>query len=340
MLAGCVGSSQEGASSTSPGLSVGSHSLSLTGLEGYGQLWLTSLDDGLVHSWPISRAALQLEGLRPATPYVVGVSGARGQWEHQLVTSNVDWGATVVPGLRIAAEYTTGCTLSFLLTNLTGYPFYITAAHCVTDGTNRFLGTAVTAAESGHRIGTVEAFSDAALDVALIKVDDDTRGIVGPKIQGIGGPQGLARQSDVNNGDGVCFYGHSAAREPAGTLAARCGTFTRWHSWRTDSGLVVERAQFEVSDSFMGDSGAPLISYDGGAVGTVLSAAGTVNIAASLCSTLLWAAEAGYDLRLVSAGPANPTMTRFPGTPLGGAAAGETPNNAPCEWEFPGPRFA
>ena len=235
--------------------------------------------------------------------------------------------ADITPGVQM---YTKGaqCTANFVFTDAVGRVYVGYAAHC--DGTGQAtdtdgcqsgshpLGTAVRFARGGtvvdggttvghgtlvysswiteHKLGTSDADTCAANDLALVRVDPDDVSKVNPSVPTWGGPTGVA--AAPRQGDQVYSWGYSSLR-PTDAVSAKTGLTTQ----RTNAGWGFE--VYTASPGVPGDSGSGFMDAAGRAVGVLstLTLAPTVgsNGVGSLAKELAFAQQhSGIDgLRLV-----------------------------------------
>lgn len=179
--------------------------------------------------------------------------------------------AVVRPGVNIAG----GCTANFIFRSPDNRSLYIgTAAHCFNGPTNETTTELnETVAIAGGRAEGRLAFvgyrqggpaDNASHDFALVEVAAEDRGSVYPGMYGYDGPRGFAE--GVTVGDTVRTFGNSSLRDGADGLDARNGTVT--DSRRQGDGTV--RAIFR-PPSIPGDSGSPVITASGDAIGTLVT---------------------------------------------------------------------
>lgn len=244
--------------------------------------------------------------------------------------------ADIRPGVNVAG----GCTSSFLFRSPDNETLYLgTQGHCLPESE---VGDPVQI-EFGAYTGTLAYLAyDAYVpgkDFALVRLHDDYREEVHPAVLYWGGPTGLAR--DVDPGDVVETFGNSPYREPLWYVAGQDPPFPPpGNALDPRRGVVVNRTEnvtsaYYAPSGFLGDSGSPVMTRDGRAVGSLigLSYAGT-NAATNLGPRLEEARSSGMDVELVtwrSFDPVLPHVTDDPGTgparPGGGARyeTGESP---------------
>lgn len=176
--------------------------------------------------------------------------------------------AAVRPGAKIASA----CTANYVFSNADNTSLYVgTAAHCFDEGDT---GKQVPIAD-GAAHGTLVYHSVAAMDrvnesseaarywndFALVRVDDRSRGEVHPAVQRYGGPSGLV--ADAAFGDRVLTYGNSDLRDGADDMDPREGYVTGSSPWHVDVHLH--------APSIPGDSGSPVVTADGEALGVLIT---------------------------------------------------------------------
>jgi hypothetical protein len=199
--------------------------------------------------------------------------------------------AAITPGVQM---YTKGaqCTANFVFTDSVGRVYVGYAAHCAgtgqatdTDGCrsgSHPLGTAVRFARGGtvvsdgttvghgrlvysswiteHRLGTSDANTCAANDLALVRVDPDDVSKVNPSVPTWGGPTGVA--AAPRSGDQVYTWGYSSLR-PTDAVSPKTGVTTQ----RSNAGWGFE--VYTVSPGVPGDSGSGFMDASGRAVGVL-----------------------------------------------------------------------
>jgi hypothetical protein len=199
--------------------------------------------------------------------------------------------AAITPGVQM---YTKGaqCTANFVFTDSVGRVYVGYAAHCAgtgaatdTDGCrseSHPLGTTVRFARGGtvvdggttvgrgrlvysswiteHRLGTTDADTCAANDLALVRVDRDDVSKVNPSVPTWGGPTGVA--AAPAQGDQVYTWGYSSLR-PTDAVSPKAGVTTQ----RSNAGWGFE--VYTVSPGVPGDSGSGFMDASGRAVGVL-----------------------------------------------------------------------
>lgn len=177
--------------------------------------------------------------------------------------------AVIRPGVEIADRR---CTANFVFRSPDNASIYIgSAAHCFDspfNETNYEINDTVSIA-GGRADGRLAWMGDRgpnwsdneSLDFALVEIASEHIDETHPGMMGYGGPSGLA--SSIAVGDTVRTYGNSTFRYGTERLNARNGTVTdaRW-----EDGDV--RALFR-PPSVPGDSGSPVVTASGQAVGTL-----------------------------------------------------------------------
>lgn len=196
-------------------------------------------------------------------------------------------GAGTVPGSEEEPEIRPGseivepgpCTLNWVFDDEAGNVYVGTADHCVGE-----VGQPVRTAGFDAAIGTVAYLGGGfggADDFALVEIHDAYEDQIDPATRGIGGPTGLYRPAPVDLQETTTTPGASDERlHPLPVLFHGHGT--GWgddEETRTRGGTVTEVGE----DAFTfvgpvtgGDSGAPVQSTAGQAVGVVAGNAGTV----------------------------------------------------------------
>lgn len=195
------------------------------------------------------------------------------------------------PGAWMTAPH--NCTMSFAVQDGQGIPYLTTAGHCVDA-----VGQAVHLKNEGP-IGEVVAFTDAGVgaDYALVRIDEDNRSQVDPSVPGWGGPTGVARGADLD--DGVKHYGWGVLTWPL--HESRCRSGAGPLLWGTKAFGFAGVAAF-------GDSGSDAMLGDGRAAGIVthLSIApwqGTVLGTRHTHAIDRLESRTGLDLTLMTGGP-------------------------------------
>ena len=205
---------------------------------------------------------------------------------------NLPLGLTATcPGLRPGALVRTPiglCTLAFMFRGSDGFRYMATAGHCLLEGTDQeevtfAPGTGPPARDaSGALIGTfVYAVQQEARDFALIRLEPGVP--AEPQVCHFGGPTGLAEEPDL----------------------ALLGRLVQYGQGRLFGQLVPARSELLVASSeevvlsagaaAPGDSGSPLLTSDGRAVGIVV---GTGPAALGLVGTgVVFSTRLGPQLR-------------------------------------------
>lgn len=182
--------------------------------------------------------------------------------------------ARIRPGVKIADGT---CTANFVFSSPDNATLYIgTASHCVG---GMSTGDRVTIA--GEGAGTlvycswqIEMEADACPedsttesdpdnDFALVEIHDSRRGTVHPAVLGFGGPTDLAVSGQVSTGDRVLTYGNTPLRDPASAHDPREGVVTTSGDWTTTA--------YFATPSVFGDSGSPVLTADGQALGVLVT---------------------------------------------------------------------
>lgn len=253
---------------------------------GDGEPWLRFLTLAvlvLVGAWSASSGAVAALGLDTG---------------HHGPTPAGDDGTTKIqPGAAIITPHTT-CTAGFVHSGPDGTRYLSTAGHCFGDQVEcRYDAARV-------RIDGVGVFGSKAFcvrdglgsDLALIRIDADKHHLVDPAMKTWGGPsaadgpiQGLAR----HYGHGIVYDSHEVTRARSGH------TFERDDATFRMTGLVTN-----------GDSGSPVRSDDGHAIGIITHANGNLEVVShsapygygtSMARIDALAAAAGFQLTLVTA---------------------------------------
>lgn len=209
--------------------------------------------------------------------------------------------AAVRPGSKIVGG---SCTASFVFSTPDNRSLYVgTNSHCVD---NRTIGETVEIA-NGRARGALAYCAWGAMDgtdtctdredlrsdptsldpsrepgdlkhdFALVRIEPAFRDEVHPAMREFGGPTGLAGPPSV--GDPVLTYGNSGARDASDELKPREGFVREADAWWTRAHFVVPPVP--------GDSGSPVTTGDGRALGTISAleletSAGIVNFEKAL----------------------------------------------------------
>lgn len=201
--------------------------------------------------------------------------------------------AIIRPGIRVLGQI---CTGNFIFSDASNSTLYIgTAAHCVN---TTHVGERVDLAK-GQAWGWVafdgfKAFESAAsppcpdpihLDFGLIEIPEEFRDLVHPAVKAWGGPTDL--RDRARSGEHLLQYGNSVLR--AGVQNAQEG-------WALGNARCGTEA--EVPGSINGDSGAPVLTSDGQALGVHVRKHGFITTT-NLEPALAFAeAHMGIDLEL------------------------------------------
>lgn len=197
------------------------------------------------------------------------------------------------------------CTFNFVFTD--GKHNYIgTADHCFDDtmypdAKGLRIGDRVRTGDvediagrltSATEIGTV-VVSDGAIDFALIRIDTGIEAIA--RVRGWGGPSGIANHSETKRGDAVLTSGYGLGVGELSTTRSRTGI------------LFDDDSHWQYVDiaTAPGDSGGPLMTRAGQAIGTIADlgqSAGTTEKGPTLTRILKRMAQSGYQLTLVTDG--------------------------------------
>jgi hypothetical protein len=154
---------------------------------------------------------------------------------------------SIRPGAWMSSP--SNCTMAFVVRDTASRLYITTAAHCVD-----FVGQPVSLWEEG-RIGTVRAM--AGVDMALVEIDPAKYDRVNPTMVGWGGPTGMAT-GPVAEGTPLLHYGWGYL----GTWVVdqtRC----RPHVFFANDGARYEG----LGQISSGDSGSPIMTADGKAMG-------------------------------------------------------------------------
>ncbi len=243
--------------------------------------------------------------------------------------------ATIRPGIKVQIEGHGWCTANFVFTEATGDDLFLgTAGHCV----GLDVGAAVRAPsdteyvtgqlgleDAGPVIGHIAYSSRAELgvtsepclvvlscgghpnDFALVRIDEAYEDEVHPAMIAFGGPTEMAPAATVDVGDRLLSYGNSPLRPGPGVVDERVGVVVG----PADPWTV--QAYF-ASPAIPGDSGSPVISEDGQAVGllTTLSTTGANGVTA-LEPVLAFAEQRGVDVELATWEMLGPAAIVAPG---------------------------
>lgn len=245
-------------------------------------------------TWALSVSAEHWDPRAPAeVPFEVRftIEGQDGPWGNSTVNQSAPhaWApiedAVIRPGVKIHKE-SGGCTTNFVFEGATDASLYIgTAAHCLEGyavGTILTLAGVSNAARLAYcSWGTLKTNDtsgcpfppDSSLDdsldndFALLEIRPDLRPLVHPALRHWGGPTGLAGAPVV--GTGVMMYGNSGLRDgfqdhipdPADPIDGKVAHpgFNEWETY------------LQISGGIQGDSGAPVITHDGKALGVLRS---------------------------------------------------------------------
>lgn len=244
--------------------------------------------------------------------------------------------ASIRPGMKVMIVGHGWCTANFVFTEPSGDDLYLgTAGHCVdTDvgapvrapSDTGFVTGQLGLEDAGPVIGHVSYSSWAELgvtsepclvvlscsghpnDFALIRIDEAYEDEVHPAMIAFGGPTGLAPADEVVFGDRMLSYGNSPLRPGPGVADERAGVVTNPANPWTIGGYFA-------SPAIPGDSGSPVISEDGRAVGvlTTLSATGANGVTA-LEPVLAFSEQRGVDVELATWEMLGPAAIVAPGS--------------------------
>lgn len=236
--------------------------------------------------------------------------------------------AALRPGAKVVDA---SCTANFVFSTPDNSSLYVgTNSHCVD---NRTIGETVTLA-NGQARGTLAYCAWGAIDgtetctdrddllsdptraidrepgdlkndFALVEVDPAYRDEVHPSMRIYGGPTGLA--GPPQPGDVVLTYGNSPARDASDELKPREGIVREANDWRTHAHFLLAAVP--------GDSGSPVLTADGRALGTVNTldletSAGIVNFEKALPFA---ERHMGIDLELKTWPAEGPRLPSTPG---------------------------
>lgn len=180
------------------------------------------------------------------------------------------FGDTACPGVRPGARVVvgeTGCTLAFLVTDEVGRRYMATAGHClVGSGLEQAWSPgegrrAWAQAADGHFYSFGEeryAVLDGAVDFALVEVDAGAE--VDPELCHFGGPTALYTDSVLHP---EAIHHHGFGRLWRSVTPSRTGTTL---------GTFTHHFARAVDNAGPGDSGSPVITADGRALGVVARA--------------------------------------------------------------------
>lgn len=204
--------------------------------------------------------------------------------------------APIRPGVKVHIETDDGtiqCTAAFVFSSPDNRTLYLSlASHCVS---GKSIGDTVDVPGVGTvgevvycSWGTIEdkdtcpdgdgpngGLISHANDLALVEIRSGRRGQVHPAMLGFGGPTGMADSGSVGTGDKVMTYGNSGLRDGYGTAPGPAGSALDPREgvvYRSDGMTTVV---YFAPPSISGDSGSPVITGDGQALG-VLSSGHTV----------------------------------------------------------------
>ncbi|HVM46146.1 MAG TPA: hypothetical protein VM582_09445, partial [Candidatus Thermoplasmatota archaeon] len=156
---------------------------------------------------------------------------------------------TIRPGAQMTSP--AGCTFSFILRDGQGQLYTGSAAHCV-----GFVGQRVSARGIGP-MGTVVTHWALGVDYSLIRIDADKHHLVSPTLCAWGGPI-LADPGDRPANDVLLEYGWGIATQAASQTRTRAlieiGRSPNFVEW--------------AGPGSGGDSGGPIVSVEGYAVGS------------------------------------------------------------------------
>lgn len=179
---------------------------------------------------------------------LVLVPAAQQASAHHYEESPIQPGAEIgYPGL---------CSFNFVYADQVGALYIGTAGHCVDHE-----GQPVIPADYDQAIGEVvwRAYGD-GLDFALIEIEPELYDEVDPTVRHWGGPTGVAAQEDREVGDPVLHYGNGVYYRESELLRPRVGVLV-------DPGATHYCADTGV---YGGDSGSPVLTGDGLALGIVV----------------------------------------------------------------------
>lgn len=204
--------------------------------------------------------------------------------------------AAIRPGVKVhvdVGDETYQCTAAFVFSSPDNRTLYLSlASHCVS---GRSIGDPVEVPGLGVvgeiaycSWGTIEGTDDCpegdgpngglishANDLALVEIDAKHRDEVHPAMLGFGGPTGMADSGSISAGDKVLTYGNSGLRDGFDTVPDPAGSALDPREgvvYRSDGMTTVA---YFAPPSVSGDSGSPVLTGDGAALG-VLSSSHTV----------------------------------------------------------------
>lgn len=178
--------------------------------------------------------------------------------------------AVVRPGVRV---HDGACSTNFLFRTPTNTTLYIgTAAHCIDENEVEdpvpVGGNVSLAAGRAHGVVVYNSYQEMRSheeefilenDLALVRIPDEFRGVTHPAVHHFGGPRGMT--DAPSRGDEVVTFGNSSSR-PGDALDPRRGVVEEQETWETDFYALPY-------PGIPGDSGAPVLTEDGDAVGVV-----------------------------------------------------------------------
>lgn len=163
--------------------------------------------------------------------------------------------AVIQPGANMVEPY--GCTLNFVFEDAGGDLYIGTAGHCVDEE-----------GQQVHVDGIADAIGEVAwrdywdindIDIALVDIYDAKEDLVDPSVRYWGGPTGVAAQDETGPGTSVIHYGYGIGYGASETTRPRAGA------------LVTQDEKAYCADTpvIYGDSGSPVMTGDGQALGIV-----------------------------------------------------------------------
>lgn len=233
--------------------------------------------------------------------------------------------AEIRPGVMVGNM---SCTSGFLFRSPDNTTLYLSAAgHCFRE---KDAGDSV-AIRKGKYSGRLAYAINAAnslveKDFALIALNNSYRDEVHPAVYHYGGPTGISK--NVSRGDRVVTFGNSSLREPIDSSGDGEPPASPGNTLDPRGGIVYNDSKYETQAYFAppsihGDSGSPVMTDEGQAVGVVttghIGGCGVCNGIANLDANLALAREEGITVSLVTWPMFNsdwPTPPSIPGSNL------------------------
>ena len=191
-----------------------------------------------------------------------------------------------------------GCTIAFVFSSPDNSTLYLsTAGHCVgavgqdQEVAGRYRATSVYC--SPATIGEpcpVTPFTARDNDFGLLEVPAGERSLVHPAVLAFGGPTGMASCDDLRVGDRLLVYGNSTFRDDADGFDAREGTFV---GFEEDYKFIIQFPNNPTGT--LGDSGSPVMTEDGRALGVLTQLNQPPDMLAGVCldRVMAWGLEHG-----------------------------------------------